>query len=439
MNINMKIQTLFIAIFLFSCLPKTTYSQDYQSFLQNQKSQDIERAHYWKKKGYTFDPEYMSAFMMDERVREIERRKSKSSKREKYNFVQNHSTIYSKHSPRKQNTNNPLPIKNNTTQYFTQSYSGTKKPVIKNTYIPRKPKKTVSHYNQKKNTSFDSIYDKDIASKPNKHTENKNDKNIWILIVLGIAIFFWWINKSFPSSSSSSSSSSDQASKTKIDPVPIDVFEEIIPKEPCKNEKPITIILKENEMFCKQNGLNALYHMTNVSNLPNIFQYGILNNYESRKKNLVITDISDPKVQRWRDREESCFHRPIHEYAPLYINPQNPMLFVRKNIQHELCILEISCAVLDEQEFVFTDGNAASRETRFYKSLNDLNKIPWEVLKNDRWDYFDDGKRKRCAEFLVFPAVDVKYIRCLHFLNNAIANKYCKSGYLCKSTPSLFF
>jgi len=468
----MKTITLFIAIFIFSCLPKTTYSQDSQSFFQNQKSQDIkrakywkergytfnpeymcafmmdekvkdiERAKYWKTRGYTFNPEYMCAFMMDERVREIERGKQKPLKRES-NFYQNRPTAYQKYPSHKQKSKNYLSTKSSTTRNFTPSNNGIRKPKIKSTYTPQKPRqlthspiyeeKNISPYNQKKSTSSAPVYNKDIAPKPRKKPQNKEEKNIWILIVAGIGIFLWWINKSF------SSNPTDQTLENETRNHSANISEETKQEQLGKGEQPIATEQKEKELFCHRNGLYSLYHMTNVSNLPNIFQYGILNNYDALRRNLTITDISDPGVQQWRDRKEPCYNRPIHEYAPLYINPQNPMLFVRKEIQDEICILEISCAVLDEQEFVFTDGNAASRTTKFYKSLDDLNNIPWDVINDDRWDYFDDGKRKRCAEFLIFPAVDIKYIRCLHFLNSSIANKYCKNGYLCKSTRSLFF
>lgn len=43
------------------------------SFMMNQKVEDIQRANYWKTKGYNFNPDYMTGFMMDQKVSDIQR------------------------------------------------------------------------------------------------------------------------------------------------------------------------------------------------------------------------------------------------------------------------------------------------------------------------------------------------------------------------------
>ena len=45
------------------------------TYLEGQKAKNVERATYWRSKGYSFNPEYMSAYSMDQKVKDIERAK----------------------------------------------------------------------------------------------------------------------------------------------------------------------------------------------------------------------------------------------------------------------------------------------------------------------------------------------------------------------------
>lgn len=185
----------------------------------------------------------------------------------------------------------------------------------------------------------------------------------------------------------------------------------------------------------KRYGVYSLYHMTHISNLSSILHYGILSNNEAHGRNMVASDISDPMVQRWRDREDPFYHRPIHAYAPLYINPRNPMLYVRRELQSNICILEISCEVLNNCEYIFTDGNASSHNTRFYNKTQSLKELPWDVLRSGRWVEYSDGKRKMCSEFLVYPMISEIHINRVHFYskeafeNNKILSNKCSHNY----------
>jgi hypothetical protein len=47
------------------------------AYAMNQKVKDIERANYWKQSGYTFDPQFMTAYAMDQKVKETQRANSR--------------------------------------------------------------------------------------------------------------------------------------------------------------------------------------------------------------------------------------------------------------------------------------------------------------------------------------------------------------------------
>jgi len=163
-----------------------------------------------------------------------------------------------------------------------------------------------------------------------------------------------------------------------------------------------------------RHGVFCLWHMTHKDNIPQILSNGILNHYDAHKLRVNRVDISDPDAQKWREGIEPHYNRKIHEYAPLYIKPRNPMLYVRRHLQVDLCIIEISLSVLFENEYLITDGNASSRATKFFKSVENVDELPWNVLNGGFWPDHDDGKRKMCAEILVYPKVTPNHIGTVH-------------------------
>lgn len=182
------------------------------------------------------------------------------------------------------------------------------------------------------------------------------------------------------------------------------------------------------------------YHMTHKDNLAGILQHGILSHSDVLvRDDILATDISDAGAQKWRDREESVHHRAIHNYAPLYINPKNPMLFVRRNLQHEIVILKISREILQDGEHVFTDGNAASRDTRFSSDSNVI-ADSLAALNAEYWANCPDGKRRRCAELLVYPRVQPAYILSAICSNYTLAREISSDTDLqVEVNPSMFF
>ena len=77
------------------------------------------------------------------------------------------------------------------------------------------------------------------------------------------------------------------------------------------------------------------------------------------------------------------------------------MLFRRREIQDKITILCLNKNLLLQEGTVFTDGNAASMETRHYRNPMDLENLDWDCIRAPRWPDFEDGRRKRCAEVLV--------------------------------------
>jgi hypothetical protein len=182
------------------------------------------------------------------------------------------------------------------------------------------------------------------------------------------------------------------------------------------------------------------YHLTHKDNLAGILQHGILSHADVLTRDDVLAvDISDAGAQKWRDRAEPVNRRAIHDYAPLYINPKNPMLFVRRAIQHEIVILRISPKVMQDGQHVFSDGNAACRETKFSADPGIVAESV-DALNSTYWSNCIDGKRRRCAELLVYPRVQPIHVLSAICSNKTLAKELASETRIpIEVDPSMFF
>ena len=154
--------------------------------------------------------------------------------------------------------------------------------------------------------------------------------------------------------------------------------------------------------------------MTEVSNLKNIIQHGLLSHNEAHSKGLNKTDIALQDVNQRRANKRPIYGISLHDYVPMYFNPKNPMLYRRKQIQDNIVILAIDRRVIYQDKSIFSDGNAASDSTNFFNNLSDLVRLNWNCIKNEYWNDHVDGKRIKCAETLTHPRIPVKYVKKIH-------------------------
>ena len=174
--------------------------------------------------------------------------------------------------------------------------------------------------------------------------------------------------------------------------------------------------------------INNLFHITHRKNIKSILEHGILNFYNAKKLNTSHIDISNPDVQEKRERTEEHYKRKIHEYSSLYFNPKNAMLRVLWDKKNDLCLLEVSLLALAETEYLISDGNAASHVTKFYNALDQLNLLSWDIILAEKWKDYDDGKRKRCAEVLIYPKIKPEYIKKIYCFSIDTENYLANCG-----------
>ena len=170
----------------------------------------------------------------------------------------------------------------------------------------------------------------------------------------------------------------------------------------------------ENENMLDNYKIDYVFHMTEVSNLKNILQYGLLSHNEAHSKGFNKTDIALQDVNQRRASKKPIHGISLHDYVPMYFNPKNPMLYRRKQIQDNIVILAIDRRVIYQNKSIFSDGNAASDATKFFNNLSDLVRLNWQCIRNEYWNDYVDGKRIKCAETLTHPKIPIKYVKKIH-------------------------
>jgi hypothetical protein len=145
--------------------------------------------------------------------------------------------------------------------------------------------------------------------------------------------------------------------------------------------------------------VTELHCITPMVNVPSITLLGILSN--QRAESVHHMSIAMEEIQARRAERRVPNARTLHEYANLYIDARNPMMYRRKAMHLKCCVLRVSPAVLDLPNVVVADGNAASDWTRFGPSPSALGLIDRDLVRATYWNQSYESKRVRSAEILV--------------------------------------
>ena len=163
----------------------------------------------------------------------------------------------------------------------------------------------------------------------------------------------------------------------------------------------------------KREDLPELGFIVPVATVPSILTRGILCHRLAAK--LQHQSIANQSVQNLRANKIVPGGKPLHDYANLYICPRNPMLYVKKDIHEQICVLRVSTSVLDVPGVIVTDMNAARTYAKFQPAPQGLAIVDQALTFATYWTHQDSGEEYRrkglkCAEVLVPREVQPKYI-----------------------------
>lgn len=163
-----------------------------------------------------------------------------------------------------------------------------------------------------------------------------------------------------------------------------------------------------------RSAVKELYYITHIDNIASILNTGILSHNKIKSKRIEHEQIYDPAIHEIRENKRLHNGKRLHDYANLYFNPRNAMMYKRKDIHREICILIVDSKILNATDVVISDRNASSGYARFY-APNELNILDEDLIFANDWRHSDPieySRRKSavCAEVLVPSFVPSSFI-----------------------------
>jgi len=161
--------------------------------------------------------------------------------------------------------------------------------------------------------------------------------------------------------------------------------------------------------------IQELHFITPIVNVPSILSRGILSN--KLMQGIPHTSAANSEVQERREQVKVPSGLPLHQYANLYIDSRNPMLYTRMtNGSDDLCVLRIDISVMTLPGVVVTDENAARDYVQFLSPSEAMAKLDIGRIYSRYWNHDDDPletwihKGIKCTEVLVPHHVRPEYI-----------------------------
>ena len=194
----------------------------------------------------------------------------------------------------------------------------------------------------------------------------------------------------------------------------------------------------------RRQDLTELHFIAPISNAVSMLRRGILSNRLAER--VPHESVALAAVQDVRSEILVPGGRPLHDYANLYFNARNPMMFKRRSRHEDLAILRVSTDVLDLAGVVITDANAASDYRRFEGApegiaiVDDALTFAKDWRHANRIDYYRH-KSAMCAEVLVPGSVHPRFIGGAYVSGPAGRTNLAEVGFDRPATenPDLFF
>ncbi len=169
--------------------------------------------------------------------------------------------------------------------------------------------------------------------------------------------------------------------------------------------------------------IKELHYICLLQNAPSILNYGILCHNESLKLPNVNHSLAENSVQQWREKKRLPHGKALHDYANLYFDARNAMMFQRiyplKNsgragLLDSLCVYRVDPTILDEPDVWVTDIGAGGSTVGFYLVHEGLPRLKADRVYADSWNVGDPAeqeqrKKERMAEVLVPSSVPPKF------------------------------
>lgn len=186
------------------------------------------------------------------------------------------------------------------------------------------------------------------------------------------------------------------------------------------------------DVFYNRTGRKYVYNITSIENVPSIIESGILCFNLAGK--IPHNSIAIPTVQDRREQVTIPNGLKLHSYANLYFDYNNPMLYKRKDVADNLCVLAVSASILNDPRCIVSDRNAATALAKFYSAVDGIQQINFKKVFEQYWvhdDQFEYANHKaiKCAEILIPYSVPYEYVVGAYVANHDAKNALQNAGF----------
>ncbi|MFH1004794.1 MAG: DarT ssDNA thymidine ADP-ribosyltransferase family protein [Bacteroidota bacterium] len=193
--------------------------------------------------------------------------------------------------------------------------------------------------------------------------------------------------------------------------------------------------------------VKQLFYITHIDNVDSILRHGIMSHKMIEESKIPFTRIYDAQIVSSRQNRKTPDDKSLWEYANVYLQARNPMLYrvlCEKNAA-EIAVIGIDRSIMTTPGTFFSAGNAASSLSEIVP-IKDSGKVYKEIkncLESQWWKDEDGSKRKIMAECLIPSHISPEYLRTIYVSNDTNAEKIKKIavGYKVHiiPEPQLFF
>lgn len=175
--------------------------------------------------------------------------------------------------------------------------------------------------------------------------------------------------------------------------------------------------------------IKELYYITHIDNLPSIFRRGILSHRIIEDEGVAFTPIYDASIVSSRGRKPVTASSTLWDYANLYFQARNPMLYrvVHEKGLEEIAVVGVRKDVINSNGVHLTNGNAASSATVILPGNKATKKNIESLAEGTQdvqwWKEEDGSKRRIMAECLVPDVVPPEFIQTIYVANLGVWQK----------------
>jgi len=172
--------------------------------------------------------------------------------------------------------------------------------------------------------------------------------------------------------------------------------------------------------------IKSLFYITHIKNLSSILKQGISSHQIVTQHNLYYEAVYNPQIVQRRQQRQTPDGKSLWEYANLYFQPRNPMLYQVVNTvgKRNVVVLGVKPRVLDQPKAYLALGNAAvslSPILPVREGLAQLKQDDWKILNSHWWKSEDGSKRKIMAECLIPDRVEPNEIHNIYVVDQSTA------------------